>query len=183
MVDRIPGCIQLAEARLNRLLRTQDQVTVSDITVNSAYTTLPSDWAQTSNLAFTNNPVEELEYLTPDAFARARRTESANGKPKYYTITGRQHRFLPAPDSAQAITHIYWAVIPALSATNASNWLLERHPDIYLSATLYYLCRILKDQEGMNEADADLVRSISELGISDDRSKVPTTPKVRVKPI
>lgn len=184
LTSRMGGYVQLGEGRINRLLRTQDQIVVSDITISSATEALPAAWVQTSNLAFADNPVDSLEYLTPDSFARERRVSWATtGKPRFYTILGRELHFLPAPDTNIDLTHVYWEKVPALSDSNTSNWLLESHPDIYLNASLYFAYRFLRDPDGMNEADADLVRAIADLGIADDRSKVPTTPKMRVKPI
>lgn len=183
LTSRMADFVQLGEARLNRILRTQDQITVATLTASSEYANLPSDWAQTSRLNYSGNPLDKLTFLAVDSFEDERANYPAGGKPKYYTIVGRRARFLPVPDTSYSLTHIYWASIPALSDSNTSNWLLTAHPDIYLNATLYFAQRFVRDAEGMNEADADLVRAIGELGVSDDRSKMPTTPRMRTKPI
>lgn len=183
LTSEMTDFVALGEARLNRLLRTQDQITVDDPDAVDEYLDLPADWAQTNRLNFAGSPLDKITFLPVDAFEDERANWQTAGKPRFYTIVGRQLRFLPEPDSAYSLNHIYWAKIPALSDSNTSNWLLAAHPDIYLNVTLYYAQRFVRDADGMNEADADLVRAIGELGISDERSKTPTTPRMRTKPI
>lgn len=183
MTARIPSFIQLGEARLNRILRTLNQIEIEDITVDSEYKVLPATWAQTSNLCFTSAPVDEITYLAPDSFVRARMENPANGKPKFYTIRKGRIYFLPAPDSDQYLTHSYYEKIPALSDSNTSNWLLDAHPDLYLNTAIFQAYRLLRDDEGMAEAQAQIDQALAEIDLMTSRATTPTTPKVRTKPI
>jgi hypothetical protein len=56
-------------------------------------------------------------------------------------------RFAPAPDAAYNTRLVYWATLTALSATQATNWLLTAHPDIYLYGTLLHAAPFLHEDE------------------------------------
>lgn len=64
-----------------------------------------------------------------------------------YTLIGGQMRFFPAPQQDIPYTLTYYQKVPPLTDTNASNWLLASHPNVYLFGALSYACAYLVDEE------------------------------------
>ena len=69
------------------------------------------------------------------------------GTTRYYTQINGAFQVLPAPSSAITYDLRYYAKIPALSSTNASNWLLLKSPDLYLYSSLLGATVFLKDDD------------------------------------
>lgn len=67
--------------------------------------------------------------------------------PKYYAWIGSQFRFFPAPDDDFTATIIYWEKLPALSASNQTNWMLSDHPDAYLTGCLAWASAYQPDEQ------------------------------------
>jgi hypothetical protein len=93
---------------------------------------LPEDFAGV--VSFWLSDGSPLDFLAADDLAE--RVSTAQGKPRYYTITGDVFGFLPAPDGEYTAYLRYRQRIPALSSSATTNWLIERHPDIYLNGCL-----------------------------------------------
>jgi hypothetical protein len=133
LTSRIPEFISLAEAKLNRVLKSQAQETKStSFSITAEYVNVPSDFIESRNFYVTStDPDIALQYMAPDEMSRY----SSTGKPKFYAVVGSQFRFAPAPDGTYTSTLIYYAKLPAL-ASNSTNWLLTSHPDAYLYGSL-----------------------------------------------
>src|SRR5690606_15800267 len=61
---------------------------------------------------------------------------SQTGTPAHFAIEGQAILFGPAPSSSLTIKGTYWQAIPPLSGSATSNWLLLRHPLLYLCGAL-----------------------------------------------
>lgn len=133
--QHIADFVMLAEKRINGDLdaRLQQGETVLETMAGDATVALPPDFIGVRALA---DPVAgPLDYLAPAALA-ARYGASDRGAPRYYTLAGRALRLGPAPSGVRALTLWYRAGVPALADSGGTNWLMERHPDIYLAATM-----------------------------------------------
>lgn len=83
----------------------------------------------------TNLPELVLQYVTPeqmDTFADL----SFQAVPERYTIDGMSILLDPIPDANYTILMDYMQGLPALTATNTSNWLLANYPSTYLFGSL-----------------------------------------------
>lgn len=143
----IPDFITLCEARLNYgsddsqfpspPLRVQ-QMEVPSTTITflqSSYTQLlPPDYLEMRRIYMVGNPNQKMTYVTPNQMdATILNSPNSPGPPKFYTIQGNQ-LVLPAPvNTTQTIVMGYYQKIPALSASNTSNWLMQTSPGIYLA--------------------------------------------------
>jgi hypothetical protein len=123
--------IDLAEARMNRVIRSSQMEEESTITPASGLVTMPTGWLVVRNVKLNTNPVQTLEYVTPAEMDRLANGQTEAGK---YTISGDQIK-LDAATSYDVIVE-YYLKITALDDTNTSNWLLETHPDAYLYGAL-----------------------------------------------
>lgn len=149
LVDVIPRFIALAETKFNRALRLRDQETIISVTpgVDGAVT-LPADFLDIRSVVTQGVPPIVLRAMGPDA-ANA---TYYGGNPIGYTIT--QDKLVIEPPSQTALTISYFAAIPALTEAAPTNWLLTKHPDIYLYATVAETLAYLRDAEGASAAIA-----------------------------
>jgi len=93
LTARIPEFIDLAEARMNRVLRLQLMVNVDTTTLGAASTlvagtrdyALPSGYLQMLDFALTTDPITSLSYITPENMNRMW-AGSQLGIPEAYTI-------------------------------------------------------------------------------------------------
>lgn len=123
----IPDFIRLAEAEFNRSLRTIEMEGRATATLTSDAVAVPSDYIGLKSIKLGTTP---LEYVAPgEAF-----DDDTTGTAARYTISDGQFFFRPAP-STGTVTIDYYQAIPALTASNTTNWLMTKHPDLYLFAT------------------------------------------------
>lgn len=134
----VPDFIALAEARINRLIRTREMETraSAETVPGDAFLALPADFGgvRAMKLASTD-PVTQLRFLTPTQID-AMWAESQSGRPRAYAIVGDAFRLAPTPDAAYTIEIVYARKVPALSSAGPTNWLLTAHPDLYLYGAL-----------------------------------------------
>lgn len=121
--------IQLAEARMNRLLDDPNMEVISTSTASGELTALPADFGAMVSVSTGNGPLAQTGSVE---FASYR---SISGIPRHYVINNNSIGFAPT-NTTTPITMIYRRRIPALSAANLTNWLLTLAPDVYLYGAL-----------------------------------------------
>ncbi len=134
---QIPDFIRMAEAEFDRVLRTPDmEARAQASTVAGAERlALPTDCAGVKGvtlLADISAPLKgtTVSYLR-EVFGRA-----YTARHSHFAVADEQLCFGPLPDAAYPVEIVYHRRIPALTVSNTSNWLLERHPDLYLMASV-----------------------------------------------
>jgi len=142
----IEDAIDAATMRLTRDLRVYDQEARSNNTLESEWTTMPSDFNGVRLVRTQSGDL--LEYHTPESFQR-KVMQGATPNPPIYTIEDAQIRVLPAPseDSPLNVQIVYHQKLPELSDSLDTNWLLTDHPDIYLAASMVEILLHLRDEE------------------------------------
>jgi hypothetical protein len=142
----IPDFIALAEARINRDLRTAQMEVSTTLTTaaGTATVALPADFLEGRGLVLSDNGVATLDYKTPAAL-HAAWPNNTTGVPQDHTITGSNIELGPTPDGAYDLILTYYQRIPPLSASTPTNWLLTSSPDAYLYATLLESAPFLMD--------------------------------------
>ena len=144
----IPDFISLAEAQIERRLPVQRRTQRSTATINAQFLTLPSDFVSLKSLVLTSTaPVQPLTFLTEDELDAKKAVYRSSGKPLFFTVIGTQVELLPKPDAAYTAELTYVATLAKLSDSSTSNWLLERHPDVYLYGALLQAAPYLRDDE------------------------------------
>ena len=175
LTSRIPEFIALAEASLNRNLRTRDMLTRATTSTNAQYVALPSDFQEMLNVELTStDPPRRLLYATSDRSDDYREQNSnKTGIPVHYTIEGQTLQLNPTPDVSYTVQMNYYQDIPALSAQGDSgnNWLLTANPDCYLYSTLMHASPYLMDLQSAQMWGQALERAKAELIMSDDKSR------------
>ena len=151
LTDQIPNFIQLAEARLSRELETRDQEKRATATLTSGdeYIALPTDMREVREIKLNTSPNVVLEYKSPTALDTA--YTGSSGRPVAYSIVGGELKVRPIPDDNYTAEIIYIGSLTALSDSNATNVMLTRHPDAYLSGSLVEAYTFMK-------GDADMMK-------------------------
>jgi hypothetical protein len=148
----IPEAIALAERRFNRTLRVPEMEDTASASASSGSITLPTDFMELRAAYISADPKVTLE---PMSLADLRTTYAAatTGKPQNYALqSGNEMVLGPSPDATYTIVINYWAKIPALGGSQATNWLLTAHPDLYIYASRIHLFDLMKDWASKEQA-------------------------------
>ena len=97
----IPDFISLAEAQIERQLRTRQMIVRATASFAAAaeYGTVPDDFLEAKAIKLNTNPVTNLTFQTIDAMdSLSNTTYLSSGKPLYFSVVGNQFRLLPIPD-------------------------------------------------------------------------------------
>lgn len=171
LTARIPEFITLAEARLNRLLRTRLAETEIPLTttIGSRKVTLPAGFAEPLRLWIEHTHGRcELPFLEPGLLG----VTSLRGEPGAWTVDGTHVAFdRPCAEPYPLTFRILKAF--ALSDDAPTNALLSDAPDVYLFATLCEAGPFLRDGELASAYEAKLDRAIGELNAKEARSRAP----------
>lgn len=183
MDDRYPECIALAEAEMNRVLDCRQMYTLDTaFAVDGSTESLPTTFAGVRSFHLNTAPVTRLVYVRPDEFDDTREAAIEGvGRPKYYTIAGETFMFSPTPDSAYTATLLYRRTIPALSGSNTTNWVLTRHPDVYLNGALAYAYQYVEDNEMELKHRTLFERGLLGINGHDGRQSFGAAPSRRVR--
>lgn len=135
-------------------LRARQMETRATLSIASEYTALPTDYLLSRRLKITGADPRYLEYITPQEFDQ-RYLSAQNGTPLSFTIEGNFIRVGPAPSTTISGELLYYQAIPALTASNTTNWLLTASPGTYLYGGLFHATPYV--QAAGVGVDADLI--------------------------
>ena len=135
--DRVEEFISLAETRLYRRLmpRAFEERSYTPLVAGQEYYSLPTDFLYQRNVQINTNPVNVLKYMTPEQLDKEY-PNTGSGVPAAYTIIGNEIQIKPIPSSTDNLEIAYFQKLPALSATNTTNWTLTNAPDLLLYGSL-----------------------------------------------
>lgn len=170
LTTSIPGFIALSEAQTERRLRVRDMLTRATLSIGAEFVSMPADLLETRSIRLDTSNKDKVVFLTIDEAEEAE-SNAGVGKPAHYTVTGNEFQFIPAPDVAYSARLMYYAKIPRLSNTTTSNWLLEKHPDIYFYGALLNSAPYLKDDARITVWGEFYQAAIDDLLIADDRAR------------
>jgi hypothetical protein len=176
----IPEAIALFERRATRTIFSPEREIVADLTIDSEEESLPADLWAFKAIHLTTDPKTVLEPMTM-ADLRNTYSASATGKPQNYAIRGEKIIFGPAPDTTYTGKLSYTQTIPALGASQATNWLLTDHPDVYVEGSLAELYTLLRDNEGASLFENKCVQTIEEINETSIRRQQGGAP-IRIRP-
>jgi len=170
LTTQIPDFISLAEAQIERQLRTRQMLTRTTLTIDAEFESTPADFLEVRTLKLTGtNPITPLTFMTMDSLDEQSTIDIGSGKPKYFTVVGTEFRFVPTPDASYASEIVYFAKLNKLSTSVATNFLLTSSPDIYLYGSLLQAAPYLLDDARIPVWSALYERALSDLQLADDR--------------
>ncbi len=157
--QRADDAIPMAEARINRYLRSREmETTLGTFTISGEYVALPSNFAGVKAFYLPGPPKVAIEFRPNDQMAIDYPTDT--GKPKFFNVHGSNFRFAPSPNGTYSAYLVYYRTVPALTSSATTNWLLTSHPDAYVYGVLGELYEFAGDQQ---KADRCLQRMYSAL--------------------
>lgn len=150
LTTQIPEFIGYAERRFNRLLRMPEMEESVTASTSGATVTLPTDFLSMKSLYINGDSnLILLRQLGLDALRRAFDGEET-GTPEFFALQSATELVLaPAPDASVTYIMNYYQKIPQLGSGQATNWLLDAHPDLYVAASMVEAFVFLRDSEGM----------------------------------
>lgn len=168
----IPTFIRLAEARIDRDLRHWRQEKRSTAQLLDQYTGLPVDFLQPIRFQLTSAPTNELKPISQAQLLQLRGDRNDRvGRPEYYALTAGSIELFPTPNTTYDASLVYYSRIPALSATNTTNWVLSEAPDAYLYGTLVHTAPYLKDDSRLTVWESLFKLSLDTLNLSSSDAK------------
>lgn len=171
---RILRAIRKAEAHFNRELRVPEMEASAVLNVTGEIAALPDGFLEMRSIYLEGNPDYPLRGMSPTALTGA--FNGLGGIPQAYAIVGRTVKF--APFGAAQIVVDYYTVIPGLDNGTPSNWLLRKHPDLYVSAVLFHLHRRSGDEVAADRRLAETQGMIESLTIAGNNARYGAGPLV-----
>ena len=169
----IPDFISLTEAQLERRLPVERMVKRATATIDTPFSAVPSDFVSAKSLVLTSTaPVQPLVFLSEDELDAKKYVYRTTGKPLYFTVVGTQFEVLPAPDTEYTAELTYIGTLAKLSDSNTSNWILARHPDVYLYGALMQAAPYLRDDERVALWGQMYAQAVEDMLVQDSRAAV-----------
>ena len=166
----IPTFVRLLEAQVERILRTREMLVRAEGALSDEFTTLPQDFLALEHIVLVGvqNP-QPLQWV-PMNQINALQAESTAGTPTHYSIIGDEIELSPLP-SAEIVAQIaYYRKIPKLSDSVQTNWVLERHPDLYLYGTLMQAAPYLNNDQRISTWTTALAAILEDIRLADERA-------------
>lgn len=135
IVDVFPRLVALAETAINRQLRCREQISSTTLTFSSGSANLPSDFLEAIALYDSSG----YEYVQqPPQNVRA-----TSGTQHYFTVLS-STLYMTAADGDKTLQ--YYAKIPSVGdSMDDTNWLLQKHPALYMWAVSLEAAKWKKD--------------------------------------
>jgi hypothetical protein len=150
--------VSMTEAEVNRAIRVRAMVSKCVAPIEGEYSAMPEEpdnrnWLGHISFTLDDTRKTRLQWLDIEAFDKRAADYRDTGTPKFFTIIGDEFRFLPEPADTYTAQLIYWGAVPPISDGTQTNWLLDRHPDVYLYGCLMHAAAFLKnmDEKAMYE--------------------------------
>lgn len=150
LTANIPDFIALGEARIYRDLRIRAMETALSAAIASGVLAVPSGYIEMKHAYIDGSSAVRIHRKTPEWIYKNYPTRSSDGKPLFFAREGENFIFGPYPNSTYTVKGIYYKRLPALSATNTTNWFTANEPGILLYAALYALADFIMDPDAMN---------------------------------
>jgi uncharacterized radical SAM superfamily Fe-S cluster-containing enzyme len=135
IADVFPRLVRLAEADFSRMLRLSEQMAQTTVTITGGAASLPADFQ--SLIGVYDGAGYEYVAQPPQAI----RTHQSRG---YYAIIGNS---IHAP-ADEVLTLQYYGSVPTITTgPTGTNWLLQRHPGVYLYGVATEAAKYARDAE------------------------------------
>ena len=170
----IPTFIQLGEAQMNRDIRHWEMEARSSgqQSQGDQYMQLPADWLETIRFHLTSQGTDAVELASMASIADKRaQVDDQAGRPRFYSHVRGEFELFPTPDEDTDFELLYYQKIPALGDSNASNWLLEYAPDIYLYGSLAHSAPYLQEDARIAVWAQMYAAAVSQLNSQSERVK------------
>jgi hypothetical protein len=161
----IPDFITLAEERMNRALRVKEMETaLSETAISSNVVAGPANTVGVKTLWIVGYEDAPLLARTYE-FLLSQGTE---GVPTGWAWQGDNFHF----DGSGSVEGVLYRNIPALSTDNTTNWLLTKHPSLYLAGALVEAFEYIEDERRRNRWNERFLATVESIQGSDMRDRL-----------
>lgn len=167
----VADIVTLSQGYLNRRLRTRNMITQVSLSPTSGLFTLPSDYLQIRAVVEEDTYRRPLRYVAPEKADELYPTRPS-GEGLYYTIIGSSIRVYPTISNDIELT--YYAALGAFADDSATDWLLTKMPNLYLSAGQMFAAEFLKDDSEVAKQATIVDMYVSMLNAEDDGAELAT---------
>lgn len=177
LTAQMPTFIALAESLMFRELKVKDLETSVTGTTSGGSIALPADFDAVSRVTITYAGAERsLDYASrPEDYV------SGGTVPKYYALEQDALRLFPAADGYTYKLY-YIPVIPALSDSQATNWLLTNARDLYLYTTALEAAKYTRNDAETAKLTAIVAPMLDSVRRLSERRGQPANGSLQVKP-
>ena len=168
----IPTFIRLAEARMNRDFRHWRMEKRVTATLDTQFTSLPSDFIAPIRLTLNTADTKILELAGNNEIGGIRADAlNSTGEPSYYAIVDGAIEVYPSPDASYTLELLYYGTIDGLNDSNTTNWVITNYPDLYLYATLLQSAPYLMEDERIGVWASYYSNAVETLNTENDLAK------------
>ena len=150
LTARIPTFIRMLEDLVENdpRVRVREMLVRAVATTNLEFTLLPTDFLALHNMQLNTSPaITPLYAATMAEVDELRKSNPTPGTPGRFCIVGDTIELAPVPNVDVEVEINYYQKIPKLSDTQDTNWLLDKHPSLYLYGSLMQAAPYLKNDE------------------------------------
>lgn len=165
----VPDFIALAEERIYRNLRVKAMEAALSDTIASGVIAVPSDYIELKSAYVDGTPTRKLERTSVEEIYTNYPTRSAAGTPSYIAREGASFIFGPYPDDGLVVKGIYYQRLPALSATNTTNWLTTNAPSLLLFGALCEAEPFMRNDQRIMVWETKFLTALSDANKADKR--------------
>lgn len=159
IADVFPRLVKLAEVGFNRRLRCREQISTATVTISGGSGALPTDMAEIIGVY----DVAGVEYIAQPL--QAVKVSQGRG---YYAISS--GNIVTRND--EDLTVEYYANVPTITdSLTDSNWLLQKHPGLYLYGVGLEAAKYLRDVETAQATSALLDMEYTAAAAQDDQDR------------
>ncbi len=150
----------------------------SEAVIESEYERVPANFAGVKAISIDG---EALEFVDGNLLRLWKANDATAGVPTHYTILGKEFQFYPSPNAEMTVELLVFENIPTLSADRASNWLLERFPNVYLYGSLVQGALYLGNDPRLPEWLEIYLRTIEDIKKLDLMEQTGAAPRARIR--
>ena len=159
IADVFPRLVKLAEVGFNRRLRCREQISTATVTISGGAGALPTDMAEIIGVY----DAAGLEYIAQPL--QAVKVSQGRG---YYAISS--GNIVTRND--EDLTVEYYANVPTITdSLTDSNWLLQKHPGLYLYGVGMEAAKYLRDVEAAQATSALLDMEYTAAAAQDEQGR------------
>lgn len=157
---RLAEHLAKAEADINANLRTRRMVHRWTQTVDDEFVAVPADFGGPISMRVAGG--QDIPFRTMDQLAALQGpTATSSTYPLAYGVVGDSFRFYPPPGGSVSVEFTGYRRVPSLVADDATNWMLEDHPQVYEAAVLRHSHRWARHADLIGLADDDFERGMA----------------------
>jgi hypothetical protein len=180
VVEVAAECIQLAEARIRNDLLIRRVERAAHGTFDGAVIFLPADCEAVQRLMYY---VGEQEYSVPYSDPKSvEHLTSSVGDPVRYSMADQTLVLYPTPSIAREYSLYYIPYVADLSDTNQQNWLIDRSPNVYLTAACLEAALYLQDTNMAGMWEGRYKQALDSLYLASERQRMPSNTPLVARP-